>query len=138
MAAIDDVQDYLQAQSLVDGGTGWTSLRGAVRDIVHQLVTLSADAGPTPEFPADDGLGSAAVDDVGVLARVRAEPWDQDAASAKAGEIRAALHGLTDVTLGSTIYLRVRALTPEPVGPMYDDDHRPIYTIAFRLMRSAT
>lgn len=137
MSAVDDVQSRLQAQGLVDGGD-WTSTRRRMHDNAEKVVVISEDGGPTPEFPASQGLGSAAEEDVGVQIMVRGEPWDGDQSEARAEAIREDLHGLKGVSLNGTAYRRVRAMTGEPVFAGFDDQGRPTHTVAFRLLRDGT
>ncbi|MFW6202562.1 MAG: minor capsid protein [Gemmatimonadota bacterium] len=131
-----DVQSYLQAQSLVDGETGWTSTKRHLHDDADQVVALTDDGGPPPEIATSSGLGDQAIADVGVQALVRAARLKADDSYDKAEAIRDALHGLTDTTLGATRYIRVRAMTSEPVFAGFDSNGRPTHTIAFRLLRS--
>lgn len=135
MGAVADVQTYLEDQSLIGSGTGWDSVRRFMHDQQDQIVVLSEDGGPAPEFPASSGLGSAAVSDVGVHLMIRGARRDGDASQSKAQAILDQLHGLVDQTISGTRYIRIRAMTPEPVFAGWDENERPTHTIAFRLMR---
>lgn len=135
MGVVADVQTHLEAQNLIGGATGWASFRRRVNDSADQQVVISEDGGPAPEFPAASGLGSAALADPGVQVFVRGSPWDGDSTQAKAEAIRDELHGLVDTTISGTRYIRIRAMTPEPVFLGFDDNGRPEHTISFRLMR---
>jgi len=138
MGVVDDVQDRLQAQGIVDGATGWPSVRRREHDGSDRLVRIIEDGGPSPEFPADSGLGDAAIEDPGVQVMVRGTKTDGgDAVVAKATEIKNDLHGLQAVTLNGTLYHRIRAMTPDPISIPEDGRGRPLATIAFRLMRDA-
>lgn len=138
MGVVDDVQTRLEDQGLIGGSTDWASFRRRLSDDSDRQVVITEDGGPSPEFPAASGLGSSAVADPGVQVLVRGLPWDSDASQAKAEAIRADLHGLVDITINGTRYIRIRALTPEPIFVGFDDNGRPQHTIAFRLMRSET
>lgn len=133
MGAVSDVQTYLEAQDIIGGSTGWTSVRRRMHEAADKMVVLTEDGGAAPEIQAATGLGDAALKDPGVQIMVRAEEWDGDAALAKAQAIFDALHGLSG-TVGSGSYLRIKAMTSEPLFAGYDDRGRPIHTIAFRLM----
>lgn len=133
MGAVSDVQTYLAAQSVVDGATGWTSVRRRMHDQADKLVVISEDGGPPPDMPASSGVGSGALKDPGVQVIARGEPWDGDSSRSKAQDVYDALHGLRDTTLGATTYLRVRAMTSEPVFLGFDENGRPSHSIAFRL-----
>jgi hypothetical protein len=142
VAAVQDVYDYLLAQTIAGGNTGWTLLRRVVTDAVgaaDKLVVVSEDGGPPPEIHAGAGLGSAAVGDAGVMLTVRAgAKAGGDASFAKAEEIRANLHGRRNVTVGSITYARVTAMTPEPVWAGFDEQGRPLHTVALRLLAFTT
>jgi hypothetical protein len=141
VSAVQDVYDYLVAQSLAGGATGWTLLRRKITDAVgatNKLVVVSEDGGPQPEIHAAAGIGDASVGDRGVLVTVRAAPNDGDASLAKAEAIRVALHGRRNIAVGSTTYVRVVALTPEPTWAGYDDQERPLHTVALRLLAFTT
>lgn len=138
MATVDDVYAFISAAGLAGGATGWTLVRRRMLDDtgLDQIVVVGEDGGVIPEIPDVSGsLGDAALSDPGVLVSVRAGAWDGDASLAKAEAILAALHGLRNTTVGGVPYLRVRALTPEPIFAGFDDRGRPIHTVAFRLLR---
>jgi hypothetical protein len=145
MGAVDDVQAYLEAHALAGSGTGWDVLRRAQLDpkqgtqlpIGDQLVVLTEDGGQPPEIPSADGIGDSAEADVGVQVLVRGGAYDSDATRDKAEAIRSALHGLLGGAVGATTYLRVRALTPEPVFLGFDDRGRPRHSVSLRLLRAA-
>lgn len=137
MGVVSDVQAYLQAQGLVDGATDWPSVRRRVHDQSNRLVVLTEDGGPEPEIPRAEGLGSGAMKVPGVQVLVRGDPWDGDAALAKARAIHDALHGLAGVTMGEATYSGVRAMTPEPVFLGFEENGRPQFTVAFRLLTTA-
>lgn len=132
MSLVSDLQTYLADQSLVDGGTGWTSVRRREHDGVDQLVILTEDGGTAPEIGRAAGVGSGALHDAGVQIRCRGSEWDSDASEAKAQQIFDLLHGQTGITIGSTTYLRIAALTSRPVFVGFDDKGRPSHSISFR------
>jgi hypothetical protein len=133
MGVVEDVQAFLVQEGIVDGDTVWPSVRRNLHDDSQRLVVITEDGGPAPQIARDEGLGDAAVKDSGAHILVRAERQNGDAAYAKAREIMDALHGLAGEVLGSTEYIRVVALTSEPVF-LQDETERPLFTIAFRLM----
>lgn len=137
MPAVDDVFAYLTAQGLAGGTTGWDLKKRRMMDgtgVADQMIVLHEDGGPTPEIKVADGLGDSAMKDVGVFVTVRAGQWKSDDSRAKAQAILDLLHGKLATTIGSTTYLRVMALTPEPVWIGFDEQSRPQHTIAFRLL----
>lgn len=136
MSAVDDVFTFLTVGGYAGGSSDWDLLRRRTMDSParDQLVVVMEDGGPLPEIPATEGIGDCAMEDLGILVRVRAGAWDGDASEVKAAEIRDALHGLRSTTIGSRQYLRARALTGEPVFAGFDDTGRPHHTVAFRLL----
>jgi len=140
MGIVDDVFDFLETEGIAGGSTEWSLLRrrSADVDVEDQLVVVTEDGGPAPEIPAEDGIGDAALYDVGVLVSVRASQWDSDASASKAQEIFAALHGQRNITVGTVTYLRARARTPQPIFVGFDEEGRPTHTIAFLLLQEAT
>jgi len=102
-----------------------------------QMVMMVEDGGPPPEMSiAGDGQ-EVAVKDLGVLVTVRAKQWDGDASLVKAQEILTALHGKVAFALVSRIYIRISAMTAEPVFAGFDEQGRPLHTVAFRLLTDA-
>jgi len=138
MSIVADFQAYLADEELVDGTTGWPSVRRRVNDTMgDQLVILTEDGGMDPETPAPLGsLGDEALMEPAVQVRVRGEPWDGDSAREKAGEIFTALHGLLRVEMYEAYYLRIKAQTAEPVFIGFDERGRPEFTISFRAQRA--
>lgn len=139
MSVVDDVFHYLEMNGLAGGSTDWTLLRRRmVDDPAHdRCVVVNEDGGVAPEFGAAEGIGDSAMRDPAVMVTVRAAEWDGDASQAKGEEVRAALHGLRDVTLGlggSPRYYRVRAQS-ELIFAGFDPQGRPHHTISFRLLR---
>lgn len=135
--AASDVYDYLVAQGLV--GAGWTIVMRKIMDdpALDQLIVVSEDGG-TAEMPAASGIGSQVIADKGVLITVRAKDSESDVSFAKANAILVAMHGLRDVQLVvGSLYLGIRALTPEPVFAGFDDRGRPLHTVALRLLTDA-
>lgn len=135
MGAVSDVVAFLALAGIVDGASTWPSVRRKMREGSNKLVMVKEDGGPPPGVPSATGVGSAALKDPGVLVTVRGAPDKGDAASAKAQEIFDALV-VADETIGTGYYLRVAALTSEPVFVGWDEKSRPIFTIGFRLLAS--
>jgi hypothetical protein len=105
-------------------------VRGAAHDGSDKLVVITEDVGAQPEVPAASGLGSAALYRPAFQVRVRAEARDRDVARAKAAAIYDALHGLTDIDMGSDTYMLVRAQTSE-FAYFPDGNDRPNYTMSY-------
>lgn len=138
MGIVTDVQDFLENESLIGGGTGWVSVQRLLHDDEgDRIVVISEDGGPLPEVPSAGGVGEAALADVGVHFMVRAGPEDSEASFDMAQAILDALHGTIHATLNGQEYIRGRALTGEPIFAGFDDRRRPTHTIAFRFLRDA-
>ena len=139
MGAVSDVHAYLVDQGIAGGSTEWALKKRRQMDspVTAQLITITEDGGAPPEIDEIEGIGDSALHDVGVLISIRGNPWQGDANNTKAMEIFVALHGKRDITLDSNVYMRIRALTPEPVFLGFDDKGRPRHTIAFLLLSEA-
>jgi hypothetical protein len=130
---------HLQAQSpeIIDGTSGWASVRRRVNDALgDQLVVITEDGGFEPETPSPTGIGDSALKEPAVQVRVRAGPWDGDAAVAKAQEIFDVLHGLLRTEMGYGFYMRVKAQTAGPVFIGFDTKNRPEVTVSFRAVQA--
>lgn len=143
MGAVDDVYNHILSSGIAGNATGWTLLRRRIMDgpaVGDQIVVIAEDGGALNEISASEGIGDAALYDTGVLVTVRGKAWDGDASGAKAQRILDLLHGLRNAVVGADDqrYLRVAAMTPEPVFAGYDDTGRPLHTIAFRMLALAT
>lgn len=139
--AANDVFNFLVAQNLAGGTSGWDIKRRSIIDssVGDKLVVVSEDGGSPPEMPAAAGIGDAVLADKGVLVTVRGVAADSDASFQKANAILVALHGLRGVELvsGGGVYFGIRALTSEPVFAGFDARVRPLHTVAFRLLADA-
>jgi hypothetical protein len=139
-AAVDDIFEYIKAQSGITGGvTGWLLQRRRLADTGgDQVVVVAEDGGIGPEIPVSTGMGDSALEDPAVMVTVRAKAWDGPASAAKANAILTVLHGLLNVQLfppSGDRYLRIRAQTPAPIFAGFDDQGRPLHTISFRMLR---
>ena len=133
MGAADDVQAYLAANSLVDGGTGWPSVLRRVHDETAKLVIITEDGGPVPQIPRAQGIGDVAMGEPGVQIMVRGEPWKSQDTMDQGQAILDLLHGLAGETIGSTDYIGVYSQTPEPIFLGFDEKHRPRCTVNVRM-----
>lgn len=137
MGVVDDVVTRMQAQSLVDGATGWTSSKRKMHDGSNQLVVVTEDGGPPPELHASQGIGSEALKQPAVQILVRGEPNKGNDTYTKARAIFDDLNHLLDVTINSTTYLSILSRTSEPVFTGFDDNERPIISMSFLMLTSA-
>jgi hypothetical protein len=127
------VQTRLAAQGLVDGATGWPSVRRNLNDTSDRMVVLTEDGGPPPEITKAEGIGDTAMETIGVQLRVRGAPRLGDEAAAKAQACLDDLDSLQGVQIGTRVYMSVSAATGEPVFIGFDAKERPEFTVAFRM-----
>jgi len=131
MGLVADAYAFLVAQNIVEGSTGWKLRRRRLDETANQLVVLTEDGGDVPEIATVEGIGDAALKDVGLHVIVRGEPWDGDGSFTKAQEIHSLLHGQLGVTMGANFYHRLQARTAEPLFAGYDERGRPTHSISF-------
>jgi len=137
MGLVEDLGSYLLAEGLVDD-VDWTLVyRNMSDEVPDKVVVLTEDGGPDPEIPADAGIGDSAMKDLGIQVMVRGAPWASDETLAKAVEILGSLHGMLNVTLGSTEYLRVIARSGEPAFAGFDERGRPHHSASFLCLTGA-
>jgi hypothetical protein len=129
MALLGEIADYLDAQSLTGGATGWTAKTGRFSEESDQQVLVRATPGQTPEawtdleYPGFQIVTRGPVDDV-----VTAE--------AQADRVFGALHRVTPGTaLGGKVYAGLTALQ-SPYVMEWDTQNRPIVVQNFRALRS--
>lgn len=140
MSQVEDFQLYLQDRGIIDGSSGWPSVKRVVHDgtkanPVNRLVILTEDGGFAPEVPSFTGIGDAAFEWPNVQVRVRGAKGEGVDAYAKMAEIKDALHGRRNETVGYTHYIRIKALS----GILYigiDDKERPEFTLSFQAWKS--
>lgn len=133
MGVVDDVRAFLQSEGLIDGSTGWESHPRYMPDDQDKVVAIFEDGGPAPDPVADAGIGADASQYSGAQIRVRDAEYQHDTAYAKAKTILDKLHAVPGgQAMGSGLYEGVFAATSEPIGPMYDDQRRPVYTVNVR------
>lgn len=140
MSMVEDVQEHLRDRGIVDGSSDWPSIQRIVHDgtktsPVHRLVILTEDGGFEPEPPSFSGIGDSAFEWPNVQVRVRGAKGEGVEAYEKMMEIRDALHGRRNETVGYTHYIAVKALS----GILYiglDSVERPEFTLSFQGWKS--
>lgn len=135
MGLVEDLRIHLTAESIV-GTSDWPVVERRVHEGAgDQLVILTEDGGFEPETPAPScSIGDTAMWEPAVQVRVRGEAWDSPTAFAKAVQIRDELHGILRETVGYTLYMRIKAQTPEPLFIGFDGEGRPEFTQSFRAL----
>lgn len=131
-----DVQAYLEVQGLVGQGTLWPSTIGAFHDETDRLVQIAEDSGPEPEVHASTGMGDSAATFPTIVVTVRGEPHERTETRDRAASIYDALHSLSGPTLGSTLYIQLRARSSE-FARVYDDQRRPRYSMTYQATAAA-
>ena len=119
---VQKVADYLKAQGVVSGTSGWLLLQGYVPTTPDQVVVLTQWSGQAPQ-------GRAGLDNPGLQVRVRAKPQEYKAAEAKAMEVHALLHAKGEDTLGPEIRWVTSSHSPMLMG--FDDNRRPEFVENF-------
>ncbi len=139
MGAVVDVYQHLITQGHAEGSTGWDIVKRMLSDVDvnDQLIVVTDDGGALPEIKEILGIGDSALHDIGVLVLVRGAPFKGDANLTKALDIFIELHGKRDVTLNGTQYMRIKAMTPEPIFIGLDDKNRPRHTTGYMLLVDA-
>lgn len=134
MSVIDEIGDYLTAQGLVGGATGWSLVKGDVPASPDQMVTLTETAGEAsdPAYPLSRERFQVRVRG----AERHAGAGAYTAARDKIQALRVALHGLINSTLGAVRYVQVlEVASPAHLG--YDANGRPEFVQTFATRREA-
>lgn len=121
IAGIDAVADYLVAQNIGGGATGWTVSRGTFTDAVKDIAVM--DSGGAP--PLQQAAGRVLYQ--GAVIQVRGEPGAAWAARQKAEAVLTTLDG---ASVSGLLYLHVTQSSPMDVGP--DESGRPLFSLSFR------
>ena len=125
----DDLADYLvtQGAGALGSATGWSMAVSFEADTPNTHITLYDIGGPPPnahwllDFPK-------------VQVRVSGAVGGYSAAWTKIQEIKDILLGLTQTTLGGTLYVGV-SLVGEVNFIAYDEPGRPLLTANFQIIR---
>lgn len=135
MALLTDVLDFLQAESLVGGATGWTRAAGYLPPTPNKVIAVFETPGPEPEMEKD---GSTAVeyDFPRFQIRGRGEEFGYEALRSQMQAIFIALqNSQLAPTTGEPAYLLVRAIQSGPMSLGLDDNSRPGMTWNFECIR---
>ncbi len=125
----EDIKDVLES-SAVGIGTFGTDLFVSKEPSEPDACTTIYDT------PGQEPEAGYRYDRPGVQVRVRGTAGGYQAAYAKIEDVKEALHGLGDETWNGTRYVGIWA-TGDPNFLGYDDNGRPIFTINFRVHRTA-
>lgn len=122
--AIEDIRNYLIAQNIVEGATGWECKLGDEPETPDEVVTIFDSAGLPPIMAF--GTEAADVPRARYQIRVRGAAFDYATPRAKIGEIMTALQK-TNVT--TDLCLMLVDSNPIPLGK--DGSNRHILVVNF-------
>lgn len=132
---IDDVLDYLEAQGLIRGATGWSGFANYLPPTPDQVIAVFPTPGLEPE-EAPAGSTETEYDYPGFQVRGRGTVFGSSALLDKLGAVFRSLHGSTlSPAGGDPIYVYVYAVQSGPLPLGHDQNDRPEFTWNFRAMR---
>ena len=126
MILLDSIHNYLVAQLIAGGATGWSIYKGSLPDKSDQAVVIYETPGLAPE---NESLGT--IFRPAFQIRVRGPVYDYATARAKIQEVRASLH---DANISGLVYVYATQSGPVPLGN--DGNDRPNLTMNFRTMEA--
>jgi hypothetical protein len=124
-----EVADYLEAEGVAGGDTGWTLFTGFLPTSPHRAVAVFPAGGLAPE--AKNPLRHPQVQ-----VRVRGNPQEQTAPYEKVEEVLAALRRVRNQVLGAGYYAHLLPAS-DVLALGQDQSQRFEYTVTFRAARSA-
>ncbi len=132
---VTDVLDFLQAEGLIAGATGWERAASGLPPEPDKVIVVFESGGFPPELKP---VGSAETeyDEPTFQVRGRADKFGYGALRAKMGAIYLALHGseLAPAS-GDPAYVLVRAMQAGPFPLGLDKNDRPGLTWNFTALR---
>lgn len=132
---IDDVLDYLVAQGVIEGATGWTRAAGYLPPSPNQVIAVFETGGIEPEI-APVGSDEVEYDYPGFQVFGRGAVFGYEALRNKMGEVFRTLHDSTlSPGVGTPAYVQVQAVQSGPLALGYDENDRPLLTWNFTAMR---
>lgn len=133
---ITDVLDFLTAEGIIGGATGWTEAAGYLPPDPDQIIAVFETPGLVPEV-VKTGSVEQAYDNPGFQVRGRGAEFGYDALRQKMGQVFRTLHGSAlGPTTGDPLYVIVTALQsgPLPLG-LDEQSSRPGLVWNFTAMR---
>lgn len=127
---VTEVLDYLEAQGIVAGATGWTRAAGYLPPDPDKVVAVFATPGNPPEI-VRDGSTETAYDEPGFQVRGRGEVFGYSDLETKMRAIYTSLHG---VAIAAN-YVLVRANNSAVLPLGLDEKGRPGMTWNFSAVR---
>ncbi len=126
MSALDDIIAQLVTDAVVDGSTGWGSMRSFMPDSPDKIVVVFDVGGGD----VDQTQGTHQFDNILFQVRVRATEQDYSAASTKMDEVFASLN---NVSITGYTYIFANSIQPIPLG--LDKNNRPELVMNFSAMK---
>ena len=132
---ITDVLDFLVAEGLIGGATGWAQAAGYIPPEGDKVIAVFETAGLVPEV-VKAGSDEQAYDDPGFQIRGRGAEFGYDELRQKMGAVYRSLHGSTlGPTTGDPAYVFVYGVQSGPLPLGLDDKSFPHLTWNFIAMR---
>lgn len=125
MVLLDLIYNFLVAQTVAGGVTGWELYKGFLPDN-GKAVAIFESPGLTPENDSTDTSFYPAFQ-----VRVRGDKFGHETARAKIQEIRDILN---DANITNLVYVYANQSGPTPLGN--DGNDRPNFTLNFRTMEA--
>lgn len=127
-----DVVDFLVAQGIAGGATGWTAIASYLPPDPDQVLVVYETGGADPHS-IPTGSTQVEYDEPNFQVRGRAAAFDYNTLRAKMRDVYKALH---DSQLGNSVnHVFVRATQGGPFSLGLDDSNRPGLTWNFRAYR---
>lgn len=117
MALLDEIGDYLTAQGLVGGATGWTLALSQMPTSPDKIVAIFETPGRAP-------LPRVEMDMPAFQVRVRGTVRGYADARTKLAAVQAVLHGLANTSLSGVYYVSILA-QGSAISMGNDENNRP-------------
>jgi len=127
MALLDDIGDFLTAQGVVGGATGWTLRLSHLTPTPDKVVVVYETPGLAPDQTV--GLGA---EFPGIQVRARASALDYESLRSKLQDI---YNVLNNATISGYVYCYAQQSGPLPMG--LDENERPGMVWNYQLMKPA-
>ncbi len=121
---LDDINNWLVAQSLVGGSTGWAVSEGFLPPEPDQVVALFETPGEAPDIVRDPNIGEEPAMAVGLQVRLRGSTNAYAPLRAQAQKIFNGLHQNEPVIPGGNKYIYVYSKTAGPLPMGKDSNNR--------------
>ncbi len=132
---ITDVLDFLVAEGIIGGATGWTRGAAYLPPDPDQIIAVFETTGLVPEV-VKTGSTEQSYDNPGFQVRGRGTEFGYEALRIKMGQVYRTLHGSAlGPASGDPMYVIVTAVQSGPLPIGLDDESRPGLTWNFIAMR---